>query len=88
VFLNEIYETVKLQSLLTVPDPEFRVTLRELAKKTVLEPFEEFYAKYAPPCPVNPHPLSNTTIFLAMASKGPQVDKDTVNNELSKLFST
>lgn len=43
VFMNEIAEAVKIQSILAIPDPEFRITLKEQVKKTVLEPFEEFY---------------------------------------------
>jgi len=46
IFINECTEMVKLLSGLTVPDPEFRLALREIAKKTVMEPFEDFYARY------------------------------------------
>lgn len=43
VFMNEIAEAVKIQSVLAIPDPEFRITIKEQVNKTVLEPFEEFY---------------------------------------------
>jgi HPt (histidine-containing phosphotransfer) domain-containing protein len=45
VFINEVAEAVKHQSILAVPDPEFRITLKEQVKKTVLEPFEDFYTQ-------------------------------------------
>lgn len=88
VFINEVTEAVKLQSALSVPDQEFRSALRDLVKSSISEPFDEFYSKYCHSYifVISFH-FSNTTVFLAMASKGALFDKDVLATEISKLFS-
>lgn len=74
IFWTEFDDAVKLQAGLSMPDAEFRFSLREQVKKMVGDAYDAFAA-------------ANQTVVLASQAKGTRCDADFVAEQMSRILS-